>query len=115
MAGIVRGGLVVIGVGIMLAGLAAVTVPDVGAAGLFYVFMGGVIVVAVALERQRYRSTAAELTNAVPGPGGGESAGAPIEARFQPTSEVFVDPTSGHRMRVLVDRGTGERRYVAEA
>ena len=115
MAAMVRGGLVVIGVGIMLAGLAAITVPDIGAAGLIYVFMGGVIVVAVALERQRYRSTAAELSNAVPGPGGGETAGAPVEPRFQLTAEVFVDPTTGHRMRVLVDPGTGERRYVAEA
>jgi hypothetical protein len=30
------------------------------------------------------------------------------------TSEVFIDPTSGHRMRVLVDPSSGERRYVAE-
>lgn len=115
MAAVVRAGLVLLGLVIMLAGLAAITVPEIGAAGLFYVFGGGVLIVAVALERQRYRSTAAELSNAVPGPGGGESAGAPIEARFQPTSEVFVDPTTGHRMRVLVDRATGERRYVAEA
>jgi hypothetical protein len=27
---------------------------------------------------------------------------------------VFIDPTSGHRMRVLVDPTSGERRYVAE-
>jgi hypothetical protein len=30
------------------------------------------------------------------------------------TSEVFIDPTSGHRMRVVVDPASGERRYVAE-
>ena len=49
-----------------------------------------------------------------PGPGGGETPGGPLEPRFRPTAEVFVDPTTGHRMRVLVDPRTGERRYVAE-
>jgi hypothetical protein len=69
--------------------------------------------VVVALERSRYRSETAERSNASPGPGGGEPAGA-LEARFRATSEMFIDPTSGHRMRVLVDPATGERRYVAE-
>lgn len=115
MGAIVRAGIVLLGVVVMLAGLAAITVPEIGAAGLMYVFGGGVVVLAVALERQRYRSTAAEVSNATPGPGGGEASGAPLEPRFQPTSEVFVDPTTGHRMRVLADPATGERRYVAEA
>lgn len=112
---VVRAGLIVLGLVIMLVGIAAITVPGIGAAGLWYVFMGGVLVAAIALERQRYRSTAAELSKAAPGPGGGETPGSPLEARFHPTAEVFVDPTSGHRMRVLVDPATGERRYVAEA
>ena len=115
MAVLVRGAIVVIGLAVMLGGIAALTVPDIGPIGLWWVLIGGVLVAAVALERQRYRSTAAELTNAVPGPGGGETAGMPVEPRFQPTAEVFVDPTTGHRMRVLVDPSTGERRYVAEA
>jgi hypothetical protein len=115
VAAIVRAALVLLGLVVMLAGMAAITVPEIGAAGLFYVFGGGVLVVAVVLERQRYRSTAAELSNAVPGPGGGEASGATLEPRFQPTAEVFVDPTTGHRMRVLADPATGERRYVAEA
>jgi hypothetical protein len=70
--------------------------------------------VIVALERSRYRSDAAERSNATPGPGGGEPAGGVLEPRFRPTAETFIDPTTGLRMRVVVDPGTGERRYVAE-
>lgn len=116
MAGlVVRAALVFVGLAIMVIGLVSIAVPDIGPIGLWWVLLGGGLVVAVALERQRYRSTAAEETNAVAGPGGGETPGAAIEPRFQPTAEVFMDPTSGHRMRVLVDPKTGERRYVAEA
>jgi hypothetical protein len=116
MAGLlVRGALVVIGLLIMLGGIAAIADPAIGPPALVWVVMGGALVVAVALERQRYRSAAAELANAPAGPGGGETPGAAVESRFQPTAEVFIDPTSGHRMRVLVDPATGERRYVAEA
>src|SRR5689334_16479642 len=99
----------------MLGGILAIGEPAFGLGGLVYVVMGGIIVVAVALERQRYRSEAAELANAPAGPGGGETPGARVDGRFQPTAEVFLDPSSGHRMRVLVDPATGERRYVAEA
>ncbi len=113
MGAIVRGLIVVGGLLTMLVGIAALSVPD--ASGLLFVLGGGAVVVAVALERQRYRSDAAERANATAGPGGGETPGAPIEERFRPTAEVFVDPTTGRRMRVLVDPGTGERRYVAEA
>lgn len=34
---------------------------------------------------------------------------------WQRTDEVFVDPTSGRRMRVWVDPRDGERHYVAES
>lgn len=113
---LVRGAIVVVGLVLMLAGIVATReIPDIGAGALVWVVIGGVMVVAVAAERQRYRSGAAERTGQVPGPGGGESANAPVEPRFRPTAEVFVDPSSGHRMRVLVDPATGERRYVAEA
>jgi len=37
-----------------------------------------------------------------------------LEPRFRRTDERFVDPTSGHTMRVYVDPRTGERRYLAE-
>jgi hypothetical protein len=32
----------------------------------------------------------------------------------EPTSEVFVDPATGHRMRVWYDPATGDREYHAE-
>jgi len=76
--------------------------------------VGAVLLVGAAIERIRYRSTTAERHGQPPGPGGGEPAGAPIEPRFQATAEVFVDPTTHVRMRVLVDSRTGERRYVAD-
>lgn len=117
MGQVIRGGLVAVGVLLMLAGLAVIAVPDsipgLGFAGLQLFGFGAFLVVVVAIERARYRSGAAEKTNAAPGPGGGEPGG-PIEPRFRPTAEVFIDPTTGHRMRVLVDPASGERRYVAE-
>jgi hypothetical protein len=115
MEGVVRVLIVVFGLLLMLFGIALLTVPDVGPGGLWPVLIGGVLVVAVALERQRYRSASAEVSHDQAGPGGGELPGAAVEPRFQPTAEVFVDPTTGHRMRVLVDPRSGERRYVAEA
>lgn len=115
MSSLVRGVLVVVGLLMMLGGLALIVAfPGEGAvAGLQLVALGAFLVVVVVIERQRYRSAAAEQTNAPAGPGGGEPAGE-LDPRFRPTSEVFIDPTSGHRMRVVVDPTTGERRYVAE-
>lgn len=112
----VRGALVVVGVLLMLAGIALITaLPSGGAiAGLQLVGFGAVLVVAVAIERQRYRSSAAERSNAPTGPGGGEPAGAALEARFRPTTELFIDPTTGKKMRVLIDPSNGERRYISE-
>lgn len=99
--------------------LAAIGVAAVGGGGadlvgvLFLFVPGAVLLAAVVIERTRYRSLAAERTGDGHGPGGGEVAG--IEPRFRPTDEVFLDPTTQHRMRVYVDAATGERRYVAEA
>jgi hypothetical protein len=116
MGVVVRFLLVAIGLCLMLFGLVAVaTIPDARIGGLWWVAVGGFIVVAVAAERQRYRSEAAERSNLQPGPGGGERTGETLEPRFLMTAEAFIDPTTGHRMRVLVDPATGERRYVAEA
>lgn len=81
--------------------------------GIWLIVSGGVLLVAAIIETTRYRSQDAERSKATPGPGGGETG--PLERRFRPTDEVFVDPTSNHRMRVYVDSRTGERRYVAEA
>jgi hypothetical protein len=115
MASVVRGGLVVVGVGLMVVGLVLiVSLPGGGTiAGLQLVAAGAFLTVVAVIERSRYRSQAAERTNAQPGPGGGEPGGE-LDSRFRPTGEVFIDPTSGHRMRVVVDPATGERRYVAE-
>lgn len=110
----VRTALVVVGLLAMIGGLVAVaTVDPVG--GLWLVATGGSLVVIAVIERNRYRSEAADRSNQPAGPGGGETGAGSVEPRFRPTPEVFLDPTSGRRMRVLVDPSTGERRYVAEA
>ena len=116
MGSFVRGALVVVGIALMLAGLLViVAVPALGAfGGLELVAIGAFLVLVVVFERQRYRSAAAEQANMAPGPGGGEPLGGQLEPRFRPTAEVFIDPTTGHRMRVVVDPTNGERRYVAE-
>ena len=109
----VRTLLVVAGVLAFVGGLIATAAGEV-VEGLWAMLVGGVLIVGGALERRRYRSADAERGGDPTGPGGGEPAGEPIEGRFEPTAEAFVDPTTGHRMRVLVDRRTGERRYRAE-
>ena len=116
MSTFIRGALVVGGVVLMVLALALIVgLPGAGTwAGLQLFAFGAFLVVVVAIERTRYRSGAAEKSNATPGPGGGEPQGQ-LEPRFRMTNEVFIDPTSGHRMRVLVDPSSGERRYVAEA
>jgi len=110
---LVRAGLVVVGILLMLAGLGLIVGISATLPGLQLVAFGAFLVVVVVLERSRYRSETAERSNASPGPGGGEPSG-DLESRFRATSEVFIDPTSGHKMRVVVDPATGERRYVAE-
>jgi hypothetical protein len=116
MNAVVRGALVVFGFFLMVAGIGVIAaLPGDGVIpGLEMVGFGGFLVVIVAVERHRYRSESAEATNAPVGPGGGEPAGAQLEARFRPTAELFLDPTTGRRMRVLIDPASGERRYVAE-
>ena len=117
MGTFIRGALVVVGIALMLAGLLVImAVPAIGTIpGLELVAVGGFLVLVVIFERQRYRSDSAEQANMAPGPGGGEPLGGPLEPRFRPTGEVFIDPTTGHRMRVVVDPANGERRYIAEA
>ena len=98
----------------LVAGLGAIALgPASAATGLWLVIAGAVFLVALAIERNRYRSEDAERSFESAGPGGGEPPGR-LETRFQRTDETFVDPTTGITMRVFVDRGTGERRYVAE-
>jgi len=103
------GGLLILG------GFAAIAVGGwVAVMGLWSVVGGLVIVAAILLERRRYRSVAAEAGPEGPGPGGGEPLDQPLEPRFNPTTERFVDPTTGVQMRVYVDAASGERRYRAE-
>ena len=81
-------------------------------AGVWPMIIGGGLLIAVILERQRYRSQAAEPGGDRAGPGGGEPD--PLPAQFERTEERFVDPTTHRVMRVFVDPRSGERRYLAE-
>ena len=113
--GIVRLLLSFFGVLGLIAGLAVIVAGGPGAfAGLWLIVTGGVLLLAVAFERQRYRSEQAEHAGALPGPGGGEDLDRPMDPRFRRTDEFFEDPTSRQRMRVWLDPVTGERRYRAE-
>lgn len=110
---VILGGLLLIGFGVWLA--TAGSEGDFGLVlvGLLTAVIGVACIAALTVERIRYRSDAAE-TPAWGGPPGGETPGASLEARFRPTSEVFIDPSSGRTMRVFSDPDTGERRYLAE-
>lgn len=101
----VLGGLMILG------GLVAVAI-GAWPVGLWSILIGGIAIGAVLVERSRYRSDASERTAGAPGPGGGEPQ--MPAAPFRPTDEIFVDPTSGHRLRVYQNPATGERRYFAE-
>ncbi len=107
-----RAVIIVLAALLALAGLGAASLGG-GIGALWLTVMGVAIVVGVVVERERYRSEAADQPFEPIGPGGGEPSGA-IEPRFRPTDELFVDPTTQHTMRVHVDPRTGERRYVAE-
>jgi hypothetical protein len=107
-----RAVIIVFGALLALAGLGGASLGG-GLGALWLTVMGVAIVVAVVVERERYRSEAADQPFEPIGPGGGEPSGT-IEPRFRPTDELFVDPTTKHTMRVHVDPRTGERRYVAE-
>ncbi len=111
MANVVRVVAGLLGACLMVIGLAGVATGAWGD-GLWSIVAGAVVVMAVVLERSRYRSEAAERSDAAPGPGGGEPS--VPQPPFRPTDEVFVDPTSGHRLRVYLNPATGERRYHAE-
>ena len=104
---------VVVGIASVLCIIAGLGVIALGGAaalsGLWFVALGAVGLVAVALERTRYRSEEAEREGEEPGIGGIDDG--PVEPRFRPTDERFVDPTTRQRVRVWVDASTGERRY----
>jgi hypothetical protein len=64
--------------------------------GLWALVVGGVLLGAAFFEKGRYRAREDQAER----PGGS-----------QPTNEVFVDPTTGERIRVWFDPNTGFRRY----
>jgi hypothetical protein len=89
--------VVVGGLGLLaiLGGLAAVAYGE-ALAGIWGVIVGGVLLGAAFFEKGRYRARDDQPER----PGGS-----------QPTNEVFVDPTTGERIRVWFDPSTGFRRY----
>jgi hypothetical protein len=102
-----------LGVLFLVGGIAVVASTGPGGdlfSALFLFVPGVVMIAAVVLERTRYRSLHAERTGDGHGPGGGETH--PVEPRFRPTDERFVDPTTEVPLQVWVDPATGERRYV---
>jgi hypothetical protein len=113
---IARGLIGGVGVVLIVAGIGVVALGGPGGdlfAALFLVVPGALLVAAVLLERTRYRSLKAERSGEPYGPGGGETK-AP-DARFRPTDELFLDPTTGVELQVWLDPATGERRYVPRA
>ncbi len=105
--------LAVIGLLCFVSGLVLIAMGGPAAAvGIWPLLGGAIILIAIVLERTRYRSEAAERASEPSGPGGGEPG--PLSARFERTTERFIDPTSGRLMRVFIDPRTGERRYQAE-
>ena len=105
-----------IGLTMVVAGLAilAYAGPAGSITGLCLIGVGIAFMIGTLIERVRYRSEAADRSGEPHGPGGGEPVGAAIESRFRRSDEVFIDPTSSRTMRVWIDPGSGERRYVAE-
>jgi hypothetical protein len=88
-----RRAVLALGAVALLAGLLLLALGRFAAGGIQLVVLGAVLLFGVLLERGRYR----------------RSAGA---GQWQPTSERFLDPTTGRLMEVQYDAATGERRYV---
>ncbi|HWF57648.1 MAG TPA: hypothetical protein VG520_04785 [Candidatus Dormibacteraeota bacterium] len=63
------------------------------------VVVGGIIVAVFGWDRYR---------------GGGAHGGAAPSEGARPTTEVFIDPDTGQRMRVWFDERTGQREYHSE-
>jgi hypothetical protein len=104
--------LAILGVMLIAVGLLVIAVGQL-LSGLYALVVGAVLIVALLYERGRYRSIDADVHNDAPGPGGGEPPGV-MPPGFRPTDEVFIDPSSGRRMRVYLQAATGNRRYMAE-
>jgi hypothetical protein len=117
-AGLLSARALLLGLGAVMFLVGAIAATTGGAAGavggIWLLISGGVLIIAILLERTRYRSELADRSGETPGPGGGEAPDVPMDSRFRRSDEVFEDPTSRRRMRVWIDPVTGERRYRAE-
>ena len=103
MFGTLRVAVGVVGGLMLLAGLVGVAAGGSAVPGALSVAaLGTVGIIVAVLEQRRYASGQEKPT-----PGG-----PPL--RLEPTAEVFVDPTTGERTRVYVDRATGRRHYQRE-
>ena len=114
--GVARVVVLLLGLTMLVGGLALIAMPGGPGtvAGFWLAATGAVVMVAALIERIRYRSEATDRSGLPAGRAGGEPVGTRLEPRFRRSDEVFVDPTSGHQMRVWIDPGSGERRYVSE-
>jgi hypothetical protein len=107
---ILRAIVAVIAVLLLIGGLAVIVGGGPQApGGLWLIVLGAAGLIAVAFERTRYRSEAAEHAGDAPGNAGIDDG--PTDPRFRATDERFVDPTTRQRVRVWVDPASGERRY----
>ena len=108
--------VIAFGITLLVTGLVIIAIGGAGAFifGFWTGAVGMALIVGALIERVRYRSDATERSGDPAGPAGGEPVGTRLDPRFRRSDEVFVDPTTGLRMRVWLDPGSGERRYLAE-
>jgi len=92
-----RKGLIVIGVLVIILGLAALA-SGIVSRSLVFVFWGVVLILSIIFERVTYK----RLASKSPGPG------------WQRTTERFVDEQTGETVTVYIQPETGERTYVKE-
>lgn len=115
MLGTARVLLTILAVFLVGGGVAAIASGEFGGAfaGLILIASAVPVAIGAAYEHRRYMSHAGRYRPSPSGPGGLER-DEPLEARFRATGEIFLDPSTGRRMRVFTDPDTGERRYRAE-
>jgi len=81
---------------LLACGGAALVACGVRAPGWQALVIGVVVLIGTLFERWRYRRIEA-----------------PLNGQWQRTGEQFIDPSTGDKVEVMFDPGTGERRYVA--
>jgi len=106
--GLARLLVLLIGAAIVVGGVAIIAIGGL-ITGLILVIVGAAVGVVGFFERPRYRPEEEPQAPVAGWAAAGDATS--LEPRFQPTEEVFVDPSTGRRMRVFLDPETGERRY----